>query len=496
MQDWLSARVQSRPDGIAVIADDQQITYAELDQRVQNYAENLLLHGVQKRDRAAILLANRVEYVVLIHALMRLQAILVPLNTRHTTDEIEWQLKQTDCRFLITSASQQENIQDLAQDNCKIILVENLESTTNRQSPVDAPPNVELDAPLAIVFTSGTSGKPKGATLTYGNFFYSAMASAYRLGTLPNDRCLCVLPLYHVGGLSIVIRCCLYGTTIVLQNGFDMDTFHHAMIAHQITLASLVPTILYRLIERFGRDFMPDSLRMILLGGAAASPELIRMCHELDIPVATTYGLTEAASQVATAAPDDVRRKPGTVGKPLMFTSVRIADEDGYSLPVGEYGEIVISGETAMQGYFNDADASASTLRDGELYTDDIGYLDEDGDLWVVQRRSDLIVTGGENVYPAEVERILKQHPAVKEVCVVGVDHPEWGQQVTAMVIVQDEQSLSSEELIAYSRQYLAGYKQPRLVQFVDQFPQTASGKIHRQSVQQLMSRFIENSNA
>jgi O-succinylbenzoic acid--CoA ligase len=375
-------------------------------------------------------------------------------------------------------------------------LVENLTSKPSRHSTADAPINVDLDAPLAIVFTSGTSGKPKGATLTYGNFFYSAMASAYRLGTLPDDRWLCVLPLYHVGGLSIVVRCCLYGTTIVLQHGFDMDEFRNAMIAHQITLASLVPTMLYRLIERFGRDFIPDSLRMILLGGAAASPELIHICNELDIPVATTYGLSEATSQVATALPDDVRRKPAAVGKPLMFTSVRIADEDGYSLPVGEYGEIVVSGETVMPGYFNDEGATSIALRGGELYTGDIGYLDDDGDLWVVQRRSDLIVTGGENVYPAEVEQILKRHPAVMDACVVGVDHPEWGQQVTAMIVIDSQKSLSAEELIDFSREHLAGYKQPQLVQFVDHLPQTASGKIHRQSVQQLMSRLIENSNA
>ena len=192
------------------------------------------------------------------------------------------------------------------------------------------------------------------------------------------------------------------------------------------TIVSLVPTQLYRMLEA---DFEPPkSLRLILLGGAAATPELVARCIEQNLPIALTYGLTECASQVATATPEQVRAKPGSVGKPLNGTTVRIVDDEGYDLPPGEYGEIVVSGATVMQGYLGQPPT------DGTFHTGDIGYLDADGDLWIVQRRSDLIVSGGENVYPSEVEAVLRQHPAVEDACVVGLPDAEWGQRVVAMV--------------------------------------------------------------
>jgi len=239
--------------------------------------------------------------------------------------------------------------------------------------------------------------------------------------------------------------------------------------------------MLYRLLN--AEMTFPDSLRLVLLGGAAADSTLIERCQALNIPVAPTYGLSEACSQVATMLPDEAYRKPGSVGKPLTFTSVRIVGENGASLPTGEYGEVVISGSTVFAGYYNNPEATAKTLRNGELYTGDIGYLDEDGDLWLVQRRSDLIVSGGENIYPAEIERVLREHPAVAEVCVVGIPNPEWGQQVAAAIVLKTNAQVTSEELMLFSRQHLAGYKQPRLIKFVDSLPQTASGKIQRGKV-------------
>ena len=192
-----------------------------------------------------------------------------------------------------------------------------------------------------------------------------------------------------------------------------------------------------------------------------------------DLPIALTYGLTECASQVATATPDQVRAKPGTVGKPLNGTTVRIVDANGQDVPTGEYGEIVVSGATVMKGYLGQPQTN------GTFATGDIGYLDADGDLWIVQRRSDLIVSGGENVYPSEVEAVLRSHPAVEDACVVGVADAEWGQRVAAMVALRAGETVSEADLIAYSRERLAGYKQPRTVVFVDELPQTASGKVH-----------------
>jgi O-succinylbenzoic acid--CoA ligase len=287
-----------------------------------------------------------------------------------------------------------------------------------------------------------------------------------------------------VGGLAVLFRSCLYGTAVLLQSRFDAATYHAAIDRQQVTLTSLVPTMLYRLLAT-RKGPWPASLRLVLLGGAAASPALIAAAERQQLPVATTYGLTEAASQVATALPATVTTKPGTVGKPLLFTSIRIIGPDGDILPGGEIGEVVVRGPGVMPGYLDDAAATASTIRAGELYTGDMGYLDGDGDLWIVQRRSELIVSGGENVYPAEVEQVLDAHPAVSRSCVVGIDDVEWGQRVAALVELATEEEVAASTLLDFAAERLAAYKRPRQLFFTAELPQTASGKIARQTVRE-----------
>src|SRR5690606_19102344 len=390
-----------------------------------------------------------------------------------TPDELAWQVERAHCKVVICKDDASSRVGNAVEVSDLIL------SSFESQLSLTRQPEFDLQSVQAIVFTSGTTGKPKGAQITFGNHFYSAVASSWRIGILPTDRWLLNLPLYHVGGLSIVFRSALYGTAIVLQDGFDVERVWRAMETQGVTLMSLVPTMLHRLLEsRPGQPF-PPSVRMVLLGGAAASPELLERALALNIPVATTYGLTEAASQVATMLPEDVRKKPGSVGKPLMFSSVRIVDEQGNNIG----GEIVVSGPTVMKGYYGDS----TTLVDGELHTGDIGYLDEEGDLFLVQRRSDLIVSGGENVYPVEVENVLRQHPAVADACVVGISSEEWGQQVAAAVVLKPEMHATSEDLDAFCRQHLAGYKCPRKYAFVPELPQTASGKISRRAVAELL---------
>jgi O-succinylbenzoic acid--CoA ligase len=229
-----------------------------------------------------------------------------------------------------------------------------------------------------------------------------------------------------------------------------------------------------------------SNLRLALLGGAAAYPDLVQRALAEGVPVAPTYGLTEAASQVATMRPEETACKPGSVGKPLLFTSVSIWGDEG-PLPPGVPGEIVVNGPTVMSGYINDVEATERVLRPEGLRTGDIGYLDEDGDLWLLDRRVDLIVSGGENVYPAEVERVLLQHPGVAAVCVAGIPHPEWGQQVAAVVVPREKGRLEAADLLAFGRSHLAGYKQPRQIMFADKLPLTSSGKIQRREVARLL---------
>jgi O-succinylbenzoic acid--CoA ligase len=501
MQDWLAASARLTPQKSALLVPklDSQNEWVVYDYSLLNsvaaYFMLLLATGadIKAGDRIGLLMSNSVEYIAMIHAMARLGAILVPLNIRLTVEELAWQITHTGCKATIVDEYNESNGQALLALGKTVYALpyDAVNPIPMLQEKVDPPEMpfddgvIDLDALQAIVFTSGTTGKPKGAQITFGNHFWSAVGSSWRIGVLPDDRWLLTLPLYHVGGLSIVFRSALYGTGIVLQDSFDAEQVWHAVETQGVTLVSLVPTMLYRLLEARPGQPLPPSTRLVLLGGAAASPDLINRCKALNIPVATTYGLTEACSQVATMLPEDVRRKLGSVGKPLMFTTVRIADEQGNSLPPREHGEIVVSGPTVMKGYYDETESA--TLRNGELYTGDIGYMDGEGDLWLLQRRSDLIVSGGENVYPVEVETILRQHPAIAEICVVGVPSEEWGQQVAAAVVLKPDMTVTSEELDAFCRQHLAGYKCPRKYVFVAELPQTTLGKVSRQQVTEMV---------
>jgi len=484
--DWLAARAALTPDKLALMIGQRRWTYGELDRLVNGLAAHLQAQGVQPGDFVAVLLPNSLAYVCLIHALARLDAVLIPLNTRLTAEEIAWQVGHVGAQWLVAQ-------EKMAGVTGRWLTIDDGGWQSAHPPAVDRQP-LALDQLQCVVFTSGTSGRPKGAMLTYGNHYASAQASAARLGVQANDLWLSVLPLYHVGGLAVVWRSCLVGTAVDLHARFDLEAINQALDSNPITLISLVPTMLHRLLE--SRTTWPDTLRLILLGGAAASPELLQQAQAAQLPVATTYGLTEAASQVATMLPPDVARKPGSAGKPLPGTTIDIVDENGRSLPPHTIGEIIVAGPTVMAGYWS-AECGArsveyrlrtphSALRTHA--TGDMGYLDEDGDLWVVQRRSDLIVSGGENVYPAEVEAALKAHTTVANACVVGVPDPEWGQIVAALVQLKPDQTVTEAALLAFLREQLAGYKQPRRLRFTAELPQTASGKIARSAVTQIMA--------
>lgn len=481
---WLTAQAQAKPDGVALHWQGQEWTYVSLEKWVQRCAGTLreVFPSLPLATHVAILAPNCPEYVCLIHAFARLGWVLVPLNSRLTVAEWAWQLENSQSALLLYHASLADKVAELpltVQRCC----FEPLTTVMGEEMPALSPSPHPLQA---IVYTSGTTGQPKGAMISFANHFYSAIASASRLGVLPNDYWLSCLPLYHVGGLAVVFRSCLYGTTIDLHAGFELEAISHSLATNPITLISLVPTMLYRLLKT--GTLFPATMRAILLGGAAATPELLAEAIAQKLPVALTYGLTEAASQVATIQPEKCRHKPGSVGKPLLFTQLQIVNEQGQTIPNGQIGEIVVTSPTVMAGYWANSLATAQTIRHGQLFTGDMGYFDQDGDLWVVQRRTDLIISGGENIYPTEVEALLRQHPAVAEACVVGLPHAEWGQQPAAMVVLREGFEITPQTLQAYCRQHLAPYKQPRAILLAPALPLTASGKVARQQIiQQLV---------
>jgi O-succinylbenzoic acid--CoA ligase len=344
--------------------------------------------------------------------------------------------------------------------------------------------HIDLDDIQGLLYTSATSGRPKGVLLSFGNHWWSAVGSALRLGVHGDDRWLAPLSLWHVGGLAIVWRSAIYGIPMVLHDAFDPAAVNREIDHGAVTLVSMVSVMLERVLAaRRGRPF-PPRLRCILLGGGPIPAALLAACRRMGAPVAATYGLTEAASQVATLGPDDAGRKAGSAGQPLLPTRVRI-DANGRPAATGEVGEILVAGPTVMRGYAGRPDETRRALRDGWLHTGDLGYLDAGGDLYVVDRRDDLIITGGENVYPSEVEAVLGTHPAVADAAVVGVPDSEWGHAVGAAVVLRPNASASVDELRVFSEGRLARYKLPRHVWFMDALPRSPGGKLLRRSIRE-----------
>jgi O-succinylbenzoic acid--CoA ligase len=338
----------------------------------------------------------------------------------------------------------------------------------------------DFAATHSLVYTSGTTGKPKAAVLTYGNHLWSAVSSALNLGLREDDRWLACLPLFHVGGLAILLRSAIYGTAAIVHEGFDPARVNAAIDRDGVTIVSVVANMLQRMLDERGDRPYPASLRCVLLGGGPAPAPLLQRCSALGVPVVQTYGLTETASQVATLAPEDALRKLGSAGKPLFGTELRIEASDGAVLPPGNEGEVVVRGPTVTPGYLNNPDATARAIRDGWLHTGDVGYLDEEGYLYILDRRDDLIVSGGENVYPAEIEAVLQSHPDVLEGGVYGVLDERWGQSPVAAVVLRAGAEVTPETLLAYCRERLAAYKAPSSIEFRAELPRNAAGKLVR----------------
>jgi O-succinylbenzoic acid--CoA ligase len=319
-----------------------------------------------------------------------------------------------------------------------------------------------------VLFTSGSTGRPKQVLLTYGNHLWSALGSAVSLGVYRADRWLDCLPPHHVGGLSILLRSVIYGTTAVLHDHFDPDDVNRAIDEEQITIVSVVANMLRRVLDARGEAPFPSSLRCVLLGGGPAPRGLLDRCAAQRVPVVQTYGLTEAASQVATGTPALTERKPGAAGRPPSFTEIA----------TDAAGEILVRGPTVSPGYGGGAGPLCDA--DGWLHTGDLGFLDEEGLLYVTGRRDDMIVSGGENVQPLEVEIVLQSHPAVAEACAFGVADERWGQVLHARVCLTIPGAVTSDDLRLYARGRLAGFKVPRVIEIVDDLPRTASGKVLR----------------
>ncbi|MFC5136146.1 MULTISPECIES: o-succinylbenzoate--CoA ligase [Haloferacaceae] len=551
MRDWLTHRVVSSPDEIGLIRaeDGEAWTYADLDRLVSETAGRLVAHGIREGDRLGVLTPPYVGTVGLVHATMRVGATFVPLGEELTPRELGERVERADLDAVVCSESTESDALAAVEDVPVLSVDEPTDAAVTAvhdadPDPVD-PGEWTFDDPLCILFTSGTTGVPKPVPLTAGNVYSSAVASAFRLGVDPDDRWLVSLALHHMGGLAPVYRSVLYGTTLVLREGFDPGGTADDIDRYDVTGVSLVPTMLERMLDR--RGTLADTLRVVLLGGAPAPEELIERCRDYSIPVYPTYGMTEAASQVATATPKATRDRPDTVGRPIFGTDVVVVDEEGDPVDAGQTGEIVVDGPTITPGYLG-PDATGSEFGPYGLHTGDVGTLDEDGYLYVFNRLDDRIVTGGENVEPGEVSDVLAGHPAVDDVAVVGLADDEWGERVAALVAVGDrtdamrsptEDDVDSvddgdeietdgvetggaesdeteaggerdddlgigpaaddgereigtaggneldDALLEFARDRLAGFKIPKTIAYTDELPRTVSGTIDRDAVRE-----------
>lgn len=475
--DWVRHQAARAPERVAVVADARPLTYAALDERVGRAVGWLVGRGVAPGDRVALHLPGGVRWAELLFALVRLRATLVPLNLRLTAAELSRILADAEPALVVTDAGGRTALAAAWDGRIAVI--------PDDGAPLDAPP---ADGPAgppdgadlqSIVYTSGTTGAPKGAQIRLAQHFWGALGSMLRLGHRPDDVWLLCMPLFHVGGQAILFRAALAGTGVVIHPRFDAARVAAALADGSVTLVSLVPTMLRRVLDALSGPVSPR-LRVVLLGGSAAPPALVHAARARGLPVRLTYGLTETASQLATEGLDEVA-PPGASGRALAFAEVAIGPEDGRPglLPPGVPGEILARGPQVTDGYWR-RDEPERFAPGGWLRTGDLGWLDEHGWLYVLDRRVDLIVSGGENVYPAEVEAALAAHPDVEAAAVVARADPEWGQVPVAFVVRRPGTAVSETDLLAFARGRLAGYKVPRRLWFVEALPVTGSGKIAR----------------
>jgi O-succinylbenzoic acid--CoA ligase len=442
VEGWLTRAAAQRPEHTALRTPRGSCSYAQLHAAARAGAERLRERGAVAGTRVAIALPGGLELAEALHACLLLGAVAVPVDLRLAPAE----------RELICTG-------------CEILVEEPLADGRGGGAPAAAGAlsTHDLDATAVVIHTSGTTASPRPVELTYGNLLWSALGSAVALGADPCERWLCALPVSHVGGLSILLRSTIGATTAIVHERFEVDRVLDALDREQVTLVSLVARTLTRLLD--AGLARPPALRCALTGGGHVPPALLERALAAGVPVSLTYGLTESCSQVTTTPVAEIGPDRASAGPPLFCTRVRIAADD----------EILVRGPTV---------APAAAAPDGWLRTGDLGSLDARGRLRVTGRKADTIVSGGENVAPAEVEAVLEAHPGVREAAVLGRPDPRWGEAVTAIVVARPGIELEAEELRAHCAGALAPFKVPKQLRITDEpLPRTRSGKLLRREL-------------
>ena len=479
---WIEGHARISPDAAAIRFGGEDISYTELARRVARAAAALASLGVRRGDAVAFLGLNHPQVLVLLFACARLGAMLVPLNWRLAPREHARVLADCPPRVLFVEpafAAHAATIDGAISATALSVLDED----------GARPPASEGDeaSPLLLCYTSGSTGTPKGVVLTQRAILWNALNSTHMHDLSSQDRVLTTLPLFHVGGMNIQTTPALHaGASVTLHAKFDPEATFDAIERERITLTVLVPAQLEALmgLPRWRRADL-SSLRMITTGSMIVPEAFVRKASERGVPVIQVYGSTETCPIATYLRVGDALRKAGSAGVPALHCEVKVVDADGGEAAPGNDGEILVRGPNVASGYWNAPDETAQTFVDGWYHSGDLGHFDGEGHLHVVARKKDMIISGGENIYPAEVEGVLQECPTIEETCVVGRPDARWGETVVAAVVLKPGCRMTEAEVLALFQGRLARYKQPREVRFLDRLPRSALGKVQKEAVRE-----------
>ncbi|WP_369230841.1 long-chain fatty acid--CoA ligase [Streptomyces sp. R21] len=496
----LDYHLAQRPDAVAVTQEECRLTVRELHERVNRLAAGLTELGVGRCDVVALLLYNRPEFLELAYAASRVGAVFLPLNYRLSEEEWAYILDNAQAKVIVTEPEFVRPTDRMTEKLTRLehrVLVDG-QAPSDRWTGYEAlldrhqgarvePVDVAADDLQRLMYTSGTTSRPKGVRITYGNVQAKNLAHIVHFGLTAADTTLVCGPLYHVGGLDMPALGVLYaGGSVVLQRKFAPEGALRAIQDHRVTNAWLAPAMVNAVLEVPDRESYDTSSMRFILGGGEKTPEPVLRRIMNAFPnawFADAYGLTETVSGDTFLDREHALSKLGSVGRPVPHTRVRIVDDTGKEVPAGELGEITLRGPKVFAGYWRDEKATAAALKDGWFHTGDIGHVDQDGFLFIDDRKKDMIVSGGENIATPEVERVLYEHPAVLEAAVVGLTHPRWGEVPRAFVVFRPGAGAGPDELREFCLERLAKFKVPVRFDVVDELPRTPSGKVLKRTL-------------
>jgi long-chain acyl-CoA synthetase len=499
----------TQPEKIAYHFMGQDTSYAEFDMSVSKFASALQDLGIKKGDHIAFLLGNTPHFLISLYATMRIGATAIPVNPIYTPDEISYIIQNSDAKAVIALDQLLPLVEQAAgvfPTVAHYIICETDPSTTEKIAALPAsvknkvrsftqligagttnghPVDVDENETAIILYTSGTTGRPKGAMLTHKNIYSNARDVADYLGFSEEDRVVATLPVFHVFALTVVVNApLLKGATILLVPRFSPGDVFKITREKEATVFAGVPTMynfLYQFPEGRKEDF--ESIRLSISGGSSLPVALLHNFEEkFNVRISEGYGLSES-SPVTCFNPTDRERIPGSIGTTITNVENKVVDELGHDVPDGEVGELIVRGPNVMKGYYKMPEETAAALRDGWLYTGDLARRDEDGYFYIVDRKKDLVIVGGYNVYPREVEEVLFEHRDVVEAAVIGVPDPDFGEAVHAFVVLKDGVKEDVGSLESYCSKRLAKYKVPKHIEFLDELPKNTTGKILRRNL-------------